>query len=394
MNAPGAGPGFYDAAPMALDRAAGWRYVAARGEVFVAEGLWYLTSDEAVRFAQQHPEVFSSAEAFVSLGSPVPLIPLAIDPPDHTRYRRVLDPMLAPRVVNGLEDDLRRQVGALIDAFAGRGSCDVVGDLARLYPTQVIMTLFGLPLEDRDRFIAWTEVLVEGSVTRAEAPTPARAEAGLALYLYLQEVVARKRASPSDDMLGRVLALTGERAWTDDEVLGLCFLFTLAGLDTVTAAIGFVLLHLARDHDLRRRVVAAPELVGPLVEEVLRLELPAPMTIRVTTRDVAVCGVTIPAGSRVLLCLATANRDPARGPRTDEIDLAQADRGHLSFGGGIHRCIGSHLARRELALVIEEFHRRIPDYRIADGYEPRIVWPSGTLHLERLPLVFAPVGSR
>ncbi len=132
---------------------------------------------------------------------------------------------------------------------------------------------------------------------------------------------------------------------------------------------------------IRGRVVRTP---------LLRLELPAPTTPRVATQDVEVCGVRIPAGSPVMLCLATANRDPARFEHPDGIDLTQADRGHLSFGGGIHRCLGSHLARRELRLVVEEFHRLIPDYEIRSGFEPEVVWPAGTLHLRSLPLVFAP----
>jgi cytochrome P450 len=126
----------------------------------------------------------------------------------------------------------------------------------------------------------------------------------------------------------------------------------------------------------------------PAIEEILRLELPAPTTPRVTVRDVEVCGVTIPAGSPVMLCLATANREAAMGPRPDEVDLERADRNHLSFGGGIHRCLGAHLARRELRLVVEELHKVIPDYQVAPGFEPEIVWPSGTFHLRSLPLVF------
>ena len=155
--------GFHDSAPMALDRTEGWRHFSQRGPVYEADGLWYLTSTEAVRFSYQHPELFSSAGAFDSLGSPVPLGPLAVDPPSHVRYRRVLDPLLAPRVVNALEDDLRRQIQDLIDKFADRGSSDVMADIAQLYPTQVILTLFGLPVEDRDRFIAWTAAVVGAS---------------------------------------------------------------------------------------------------------------------------------------------------------------------------------------------------------------------------------------
>ncbi|MEY2571003.1 MAG: hypothetical protein QOE63_1353, partial [Acidimicrobiaceae bacterium] len=121
-----------DQAPMAFDRTAGWSYFRDAGPVAACNGDFYLTSLEAVQFAQKHPEVFSSAEAFDMLGSPLPLIPIAVDPPDHKRFRKVLDPMLAPRVINEMEDELRRQVVELIDGFAASGSCDIVVDLARL----------------------------------------------------------------------------------------------------------------------------------------------------------------------------------------------------------------------------------------------------------------------
>jgi cytochrome P450 len=380
--------GFFDAAPMQLDRTDGWRYFRDRGAVYEAGGLWYLTSTEAVRFAHHNPHIFSSARAFDSLGSPVPLIPLAIDPPDHVRYRRVLDPMLAPRVINSMEDELRRQIQVLLDAFIERGRCEVNGDIGRLYPTQVILTLFGLPIEDRDQFIKWVDVLVNTSGAQVTGATPEQMEAGLALFTYLQDYIEKKRSQPSDDMLSRVLALAGEDAWTDEEVLGLCFLFTLAGLDTVTSAIGFVLYHLARRRDLQQRINSDPSMIDPLIEEVLRLELPAPLTPRAVQEDVTVEGVTIPAGSMAFLCLATANREI--GDHPDDIDLGLAARAHLSFGGGIHRCLGSHLARRELRLVVEEFHKRIPEYRIESAAQPRAAWPSGTLHLESVHLAFEP----
>jgi len=376
-------------APMALDRTAGWAYFRAAGDVVEGDGAWFLTSADAVQYAHHHPELFSSARAFDSLGSPLPLIPLAIDPPEHVRYRRVLDPMLAPRVVNAMEDELRRQIADLIDAFADDGACEVMADIARLYPTQVFLTLFGLPIADRDRFIAWVDVINGGASLVGDAPNPAVLEAALAMFGYLQGAIETKRATPGDDMLSRILALSGEDAWTEEEILGLCFLFTLAGLDTVTSAIGFVMLHLATNPELRRRTVADPTLVGPVIEEVLRLELPAPMTPRVTLADVEVGGRRIPAGCVVQLAIAAANRDPSRFPTPDGIDLDQAERGHLAFGGGVHRCLGSHLARRELRLVVEEFHKRIPDYDVAPGVTPAVEWPAGTLHLTSLPLVFA-----
>jgi cytochrome P450 len=216
--------------------------------------------------------------------------------------------------------------------------------------------------------------------------TPEQVEVAMGLFGYLQEHIERKRAEPADDMLSRVLALAGEDAWSDEELLGLCFLVVLAGLDTVTAEIGFVMYHLARRPDLRHAIVADPALVDPLIEEVLRLELPAPLTPRVTLDEVTVEGVTIPAGAHVFLCLATVNREGDQP--MNEIDLGRGGRAHLSFGGGIHRCLGSHLARRELRLVVQEFHKRIPDYHIEEGFQPEALWPSGTLHLKSLPLVF------
>ena len=379
-------------APMAFDRSAGWAYVNEFGPVFqTPDGFWMITSAEGVQFAHRHPEIFTSAKAFDQLGSPVPLIPIAIDPPNHLRFRKVLDPMLAPRVINLMEDQLRAQARELILAFAGTGKCDIVADIGRLYPTQAFLTLFGMPLEDRDKFIGWVETMVEQAVVDGQAPGEEIMLAGLALFGYLQEFIDRKREQPGDDMLSAVLALTGEEAFTNDEILGMCFLFTLAGLDTVTASIGFVMLHLARNPDIRARMIADPALVGPTIEEILRLELPAPMTPRVTSQAVEVCGVTIPEGAIVQLCIGAANRDPQRFVDPNELNTDHADRGHLAFGGGIHRCLGSHLARRELRLVVEEFHRIIPDYQIAEGVAPRIVWPSGTLHLSALPLTFPAV---
>lgn len=377
-------------APMADDRTAGWDYVRSGGEVFESDGVWYLTSLEAVQYAHRHPELFSSAGMQALLGAPVPLVPLSIDPPDHSRFRKVLDPLFAPRVINQMEDQLRAQVRELISAFAANGQCDIVPDLARLYPTQVFLTLFGMPLEHRDRYLGWVETLVEQSTSGTA--TDEVVTAGMELFGYLQAFIEEKRANPGDDLLSGILALSGDEAWTNEEILGMCFLFTLAGLDTVTAAIGFVMLHLAANPGLQARLRADPKLIAPAIEEILRLELPAPTTPRFTTQDVELCGATIPQGSLVMVCIASANRDDARFEDPSTIDVDQPERGHLSFGGGIHRCLGSHLARRELRLVVEEFHRAIPAYELAPDARPQVVWPSGTLHLRSLPLVFPAAG--
>lgn len=381
----------YEEAPFSKDRTVGCQFVRGFGDVFEgADGTWVLASAEAVQFAHRHPELFSSQQAFGAAGVPVPLIPVAIDPPEHVKYRRILDPMLAPRIVNAMEDELRAQIRDIVLAFAGRGHCDAIAELAKLYPTQVFLTLFGLPLADRDQLTAWVETMNENATTGTGEPKPTVQRAAMEFFRYCQGYIQEKRTMPGNDMLSAILSLEGEEAWSDEQVLGLCVLFSVAGLDTVTGAIGFLLLRLARDPQLRRRVLADPSLAGPVIEEVLRLEPASPHQPRVTTQDVHVCGATIPAGSPVILFVAAANRDPAKFENPDALDIDHDRPGHAAFGGGIHRCLGSHLARRELRLVIEEFHKLIPDYEVAPGSEPEIVWPSATWHLASLPLVFAP----
>lgn len=381
--------GFYDAAPMAENRTAGWEYMRLPGSVYQAGDTFYLTSYDAVRYAHRNPEIFSSAKAFDAISAVVKLIPIAVDPPEHKRYRRILDPMLAPKMIDRIEDRLRDQVRELIDAFAASGSCDIVQDVALKFPTQAILTLFGLPLEDLQQFLDWVDDLIGGAVTELAEPSEQQMTAALGLFGYLQEHIVRKRESPGEDMLSDILALDGEDAWEDSEVLGLGFLFVLAGLDTVTATIGFTMMNLAQDEELRRRIIDDPALIAPFIEESVRLELPAPLTPRIATEDVEVDGVLIPEGSRVMLVLATANREGERSDHPDTIDINDSG-SHLAFGGGVHRCLGSHLARRELRLTIEEFHARITDYRIPEGFNPRVVFPGGTLHLDSLPLEFVP----
>ncbi|ORB02873.1 hypothetical protein BST30_18955 [Mycobacterium mantenii] len=383
---------------MARDRTSAFRYVSSAGDVVHSadDGTWLLTSGEAVRFAQRNPEIFSSVGATAGGSTiPMPLVPVASDRPAHTKYRKILDPLFSPRVINAMEDDLRRQVRDLIATFADKGECDVVADLARLYPAQVFLTFFGLPLSDRDQLIGWVETILDNTtgVGTAEAG-PVVAEAATALLTYIHSYIEKKRQKPSDDVLGRILALSGDEAWTVEELLGFVFVFTLAGLDTVAAAIGFTMRHLALNPDLRRSLIADPTLVPAVVEEMLRLEPPAPGVTRITTQDVEVCGVQIPKGESVVIYLGTANRDPDRYEDPDTFDLAHSDLGHVTFGGGIHRCLGSHLARRELRLVVEEFHKLIPDYEIAPGFEPEVKWPAGTIRLTSLPLRFPVTNGR
>ncbi len=316
------------------------------------------------------------------VGSPLPLVPAAFDPPEHTRFRRILHPFFSPHALARIHPSIQAQAIDIIDSIAGRDECEVMADLATPYPSQVFLTLFGLPLEDRERLIAWKDAIIELSTPRStESPdlTPA-----LELFAYLTEAVAAHRHNPGDDVLSQVLV--GEDALTDDEALGMAFFFVLAGLDTVTSAIGAAMLELARRPAVRIELREKPDQIGVFVEEIVRLESSAPIVPRVTTEDVTVAGITLPAGSQVRLCLGAINRDGGDATSGDDLVLDGKLHKHWGFGGGPHRCVGSHLARMEMNVVVTEWLCRIPEFELSPGYRPEIKWPSATCILPRLPL--------
>ncbi len=372
--------------PFAQDRSRGWRELRDAGEAVTAGEEIVLTSAEAVEFAAKRPDVFSSARAFDRLGSPVPLVPIAIDPPDHTRFRRMLDPFFSPKKMAEREPELRQQAGELIDAIVAKGECEVVADLATPFPSQVFLTLFGLPLEDRDRLVQWKEAILQFTDPGKDEVSPEGLAQALELFTYLTEHIAARRTNAGgNDLLTQLIQNSEDGGMTDNEILGLCFLFVLAGLDTVTSAVGFALAKLAADADLRRRVSSDFSLIPAFIEEMLRVDGPVPLTPRVTTQDIEVAGRLVPKNTTVMLSYGSADRDPVRYANADEVHLDNKV-AHFAFGRGPHRCLGSHLARLELRLILEEWHSRIPDYTLATDTTPQIPWPSATMALSAVPL--------
>jgi cytochrome P450 len=372
----------FDSVPMGVDRGRGWAVVREAGSVVKMGDFYYVTRREDVVDALRRPELFSSKKAFDILGSPIPLVPISFDPPDHTRYRKILQPFFSPRTLGAMLPSLQQQIEELIDDLAAAGECEAVSGIAEPYPSQVFLTLFGLPVADRDRLMVWKDAVI----ALADSPnlegvdlTPA-----LELFAYLNETIAARRKEPGEDILSQLV--TGEEALNDQDAIGLSFLFVLAGLDTVTASIGFALHELARDPELRRSLVADPERIPEFVEEVVRLEPPAPVLPRVTTAEVTIGGVTLPPDTFVRLCLGSANREEGLVATPDDVLLDGVAHRHWGFGGGPHRCLGSHLARMELKLVVTEWLRRVPEFELAPGTEPRIPFPANTFSLQSLPL--------
>ncbi|KUH67619.1 cytochrome [Mycolicibacterium novocastrense] len=372
----------YEDLPMARDRGAGWAKLRDLGPLLYGEGWYYFTRREDVLAALRDPETFSSRTDYDDMISPVPLVPLGFDPPEHTRYRRLLHPYFSPQTLSALLPSLQAQVIDIIDEIAGRSECEVMADLAIPYPSQVFLTLFGLPLDDRERLIAWKDAII--AVSLATDPNSVDLTPAAELFGYLTEAVQTQRESPQVGILSDVLH--GEDALSDAEATGMSLVFVLAGLDTVTASIGAAMLELARRPDLRRHLRENPDHVGAFVEEVIRLEPAAPVLGRVTTRPVTVAGVTLPAGSQVRLCVGAINRDGSDPHSGDDLVMDGKLHKHWGFGGGPHRCLGAHLARMELRLVVTEWLTRISDFDLIEGYVPEITWPSATCSLRELPL--------
>jgi cytochrome P450 len=370
----------YSELPLAADRGVGWKKLRDAGPVVFMNGYYYLTRREDVLAALRNPQVFSS-RVLQPPGHPLPVIPLAFDPPEHTRYRRILQPYFSPHALSKSRPVLERHAADMIAALAGRGECEVMADLANLYPFQVFLDLYGLPLEDRDQVIGWKNAIIgdRPDLTFAEIQ-----QAQVDLLEYLTAAIQQRRENPGSDMLSQVT--TGGGDITDLELLGMSHLLILAGLDTVTAAIGFSLFWLARRPELRAELREDPRQIRVFIEEIVRLEPSAPVAPRITTDFVNVGGMTLPPGSQVRLCMAAINRDGTDTVSTDDLVMDGKVHRHWGFGGGPHRCLGSHLARIELTVIVAEWLKQIPEFDLSAGYSPEISFPAKTFALQSLPL--------
>jgi cytochrome P450 len=276
-------------------------------------------------------ETFSSYPINIppGLGQAQRLIPLEIDQPDHAHYRQIVDPLFAPKRVAHLEGAMRAHaaglIDAMIDASAEKGECDFVAGFATPYPAAVFLELMGLPLADRELFDRWKDQIMHaaGAADDSDAARDAvRAEAGFGLYAYFHEMIEQRQRTPTGDIVSTLLAsrFAGERDMTVAEVLNFCFLLFIAGLDTVTATLGFSMMQLARRPDVRRALAADPARIPRAIEELLRFDsIVEPC--RTVLRPCTVAGRELREGDRVSMILAAANRDPRVFERPDELDI-------------------------------------------------------------------------
>jgi cytochrome P450 len=310
------------------------------------------------------------------------LPPISADPPLHTWTRRLLLPWFSHRKVLGYEPMTRSLCADLVDGFIDAGSADAARDYAQQIPVRVIASILGVPSSLSDSFTGWVRDVLEF----ADDPERRQHGAEELVNFFVQEV-ARRKTEPGDDLLSDLLhSRVDGQPVEESVVLGVAALVLIAGVDTTWSAIGSSLWHLAT-HDQDRALLAGDPGAMPLaVEELLRAYSPVTMA-RVVTEDIEFAGCPMKAGDKVLMNFPAANRDPAAFEDADRVVLDRQLNRHVAFGSGIHRCAGSNLARMELGVALEEWLRRIPEFRLADGAE--VTWAGGQVRgPRRLPVVF------
>lgn len=305
-------------------------------------------------------------------GSP-PWVPLQADLPEHRFFRRVLMPYFSQSRIASFEPALREMTNALIDKFIGRGEADIARELCLALPALAICLLLGLPEEDAELLRDLTEGSIEATVT---GDNVRRKELDERLQKYGLAQLEARRAQPGDDALSAMLAADiGGRPMTGEELEGMFILLGKAGHETTANALGTTIRYLAENPEARRQLGADPGLIDVAIEEFLRYSSPVRGLARTATRDVEVGGRAIPAGSQVALMFNSGSHDAGVFPDPEVCDFSRDTSAHLAFGRGIHRCLGEHLARLEMRVVLSEFLRRIPDFELS-GEASKSLWPT------------------
>jgi cytochrome P450 len=350
-------------------------------------GFFMLQRYDDVRAGfQQHATWTTAVRSALNPGLGERLLPQDLNGTEHVKLRRILNQFFAPAAVRRMEEMATQRCIELIEELKPKGSCDFVAEFAIRYPTDLFLALLGLPVSDGDFFLDWSEdyftSLLEGNPERG-------AESKRKIMEYFDRSVNERRENPGDpdvDMVSRLIsARIDDEPISQEDILTICLTLMLAGLDTTRSALGFIYAHLAQNDEDRRRITEEPEIIPNALEEFLRAYSLVIQAGREVQEPTEFEGLQLEKGDVVWLGVAQANRDPRKFPEPEKVILDRPGANqHLAFGGGPHRCLGMHLARLELKVVLEEWHKRIPHYRISSGVELRE--RGGQLTLPSLPL--------
>ena len=349
-------------------------------------GMWYVTTSEDVRTVFQDYSRFTTSFDYSAGGDMARrMLPLEVDPPDHNKYRSLLTPLFSPKAIDRLEKSIRETCESILDGIIARGECDFPKDFARTLPGTVFMQLMGLPMERREEFFEWEETFFHGETAEE------RRVAGKKIEAVLAELVEVRRGQPEEDLMSMLVhGKFGDGTPIPyDDVMDMCWLLYIAGLDTVHAGLGHSFRYLGEHTDKRDELVADPSLIPAAVEELLRWHswVNPSRTVR---QDCELNGIQMKKGEKIGALAVIADRDPAEYDGPDEVDFHRDRNIHWAFGGGPHRCVGSHLARREIGIAIEAWVNRIPDFHVPDEASGELRYATlGMFSLPHLPLRWA-----
>jgi cytochrome P450 len=348
-------------------------------------GVYFPSRFEDVRAVAYDTEHFSSRRIVVRDQPPprIPAPPITSDPPEHRPAKTLLLPAFTPDAIKRHEPRARDICARLIDRFAAKGGCDAAVDYAQEIPVRLIAHMLGLPEEEGDRFRKWIHEILEAGITEPAILMKAIGET----TKYFQAEVEKRRAAPGDDLISYLVEAKIDGApLGEDHLLGTLRLILIAGIDTTWSAIGACFWHLAQHPEDRRRLVADPALIPTAVEEFLRAYAPVTMA-REVIKETSIGGCPFKPGEMVLLSFPAANRDPAVFADANRVMIDRKENRHAAFGLGIHRCIGSNLARMEIAVALREWLARIPEFRLDPA--AKVTWSEGTVRGPRkLPVLF------
>jgi cytochrome P450 len=356
---------------------------AFRTAIGGASGNWVVTHHDDIERVYSDNDYFSNdgAAAFQAMiGETFRSIPLGVDPPEHSRYRMYLMPHFSPARLALMEPRIREVVVEMIEEFAHKGEVDVAWDFGRIFPVRIFMELMGFPPVMFDQFLDWEWDILHSN----DAEKMGAALRGV--LAFLRGFIAEKEANPDDHLVSKIVHGQIEgRAPTEEEKIGMVWFLWLGGLDTVAATISQMFRRMALEPQIQAQLRGHPELNRTAVEEFLRTQ-PILSTPRTALQDFEWHGVTIKRGDQVTCLNSSGNFDPAEFPNPRDFDPARKINRHFTFVGGVHRCLGAPLARRELAILLDEWFKRIPEFRVKPGADTT-VFP-GLMSIRNLPLVW------